>query len=59
MKKILFSPVTHFNVLLVGILIMIGVMHNHAHYTMDSDTDAYVRKWCKKNPEKCKRFLTD
>ena len=39
MKRILLSPVTHFNVLLVGTLIIIGVMHNYAHNTMENDNN--------------------
>ena len=36
-------PVTLFNGLLVGFLIIIGLAHNHAHYTMEVDADSYVR----------------
>ena len=59
MKRILTSPVTHFNVLLVGFLILIGAMHNHAHYSMEIDADSYVRQFCKKNPDTCKSYLSD
>ena len=59
MKRILLSPVTHFNVLLVGFLIMIGMIHNHAHYTMEVDADSYVRAFCKKNPDTCQGFLDE
>ena len=58
-KRILFSPVTQFNVLLVGTLIIIGVMHNHAHYTMEVDADSYVRNFCRKNTELCQSFVYD
>ena len=50
---------THFNVLIVGFFIIIGVMHNHAHYTMEVDADSYVRQFCKKNPDKCESYLSD
>ena len=53
------SPVTHVNVLLVGVLILIGAIHNHAHYSMEVDADSYVRAWCKKNPNKCETFIND
>ena len=59
MKRILLSPVTHFNALLVGALIVIGVMHNHAHYTMEVDADSYVRNFCRKNTELCQSFVDD
>ena len=35
----------------IGVLIMIGVLHNHAHFTMDKDADAYVRQWCRASAE--------
>ena len=53
------SPVTHFNVLLVGFLILIGTIHNHAHYSMEVDADSYVRAWCKKNPDTCQSYIDD
>jgi hypothetical protein len=59
MKRILTSPVTHFNLLLVGFLILVGVMHNHAHFTMEQDADSYVRAWCKKNPDTCQSYIDD
>jgi hypothetical protein len=59
MKRILLSPVTHFNVLLVGFLIMVGMIHNHAHYTMEVDADSYVRAFCRKNSDECQRFLDE
>ena len=57
--KVLGHPVTLFNGLLVGTLIVIGLAHNHAHYTMDQDADSYVRAWCKKNPDTCQSYLDD
>jgi len=59
MKEILTSPVTHFNLLLVGFFILVGVMHNHAHYSMEVDADSYVLQFCKKNPDKCERYISD
>ena len=57
LKTILIHPVTHFNILTVGVLILIGMLHNHAHYSMEKDPDAYVLQWCQKNPEKCEQYL--
>jgi hypothetical protein len=39
--QILNHPVTHFNVLVVGFLIGVQLMHTHAHFTMDGDPDSY------------------
>jgi len=59
MKRILLSPVTHFNVLLVGTLSIIGVMHNHAHHTMEVDIHGVVRKFCTTNPGECAEYLPE
>ena len=40
-------------------MILVGVIHNHAHYSMEVDADSYVRQWCKKNPNKCEDFISD
>jgi hypothetical protein len=59
MKRILFSPVTHFNLIVVGFLALIQGFHLHAHHAMELDVDSYVRNFCRKNTEKCARFLKD
>jgi len=59
MKKILLSPITHFNLMLVGILIFIGVLHEHTHRTMEHDVHGYVRQFCRANPETCESIVTD
>ena len=41
----------------MGFFILVGVMHNHAHYSMEVDADSYVRQWCTKNPDVCKRYV--
>ena len=51
------SPVTQFNVMLVGLLCLIGAVHNHAHYSMEVDADSHVRAWCKKNPDTCRSYI--
>ena len=58
-KQILFHPVTHFNLVIVGVLIAIQGLHLHAHYSMDLDVESYVRNFCKKNLEKCERIISD
>jgi len=59
MKRILTSPVTYFNVLIVGTLCFIGHIHNLYHHQMEEDVHGYARKFCENNPEKCQRFLED
>ncbi|AXQ70496.1 hypothetical protein HOU04_gp097 [Synechococcus phage S-T4] len=38
-------------------MIAIGVIHNHAHQMIEMDVHAYVRQYCKKNPEVCKSYV--
>ena len=57
--KVLLHPVTQFNLLVVGFLILVQGLHTHAHYTMSVDTDSYVHNYCKKNLEKCKRLVSN
>lgn len=51
--KFLSNPVFLIVLIMGSMLSFIGAYHNYAHYTMDKDADAYVYKWCKKNPDIC------
>jgi len=57
MKKyllpIITNPASQSSIFLLGTLVLIGMLHNHAHYQMSNDPDAYVFRWCKANPERC------
>ena len=55
--KVIYNPATHFNLILVGCLFVIQLLHTHAHYTMEFDTDSYVRAFCKKNMKTCKNIV--
>ena len=44
-------PAVHCNLISIGLLITIGMLHNHAHFTMSKDADAYVRQWCRSSAE--------
>ena len=57
MKRILSSPIAQINVLLLGSLIIIGVLHNQYHHDMEKDADSFVFQWCRANPDECQRFL--
>jgi len=54
--KVLLHPVTQFNLLVVGFLILIQGMHLHAHHTMSVDVDSYVHRFLKKNPDACNKI---
>jgi len=45
--------------MLVGILIFIGVLHEHTHRTMEHDVHGYVKQFCRTNPETCESIVTD
>ena len=39
--QIVSSPITQFNLLFVGVLIFIGVIHQMAHYDIETDVHGY------------------
>ena len=53
------SPICHLILLCTGFLVMVQLAHTHAHYTMSHDADSYVRNFCKKNLEECKRIVSN
>tara|TARA_B100000287_G_scaffold406291_1_gene430625 strand:- start:321 stop:506 length:186 start_codon:yes stop_codon:yes gene_type:complete len=56
MKKIadaIFHPVTVLNLLLVGSLGLIEVVHTRAHHTLEADVHGHVHQFLRKNPETC------
>ena len=53
--KVLSHPVTQVNLLTIGVLIMIQMIHTHAHHTMDIDVHAYVKAWCSESEENRKK----
>jgi len=53
------SPICHFVALCVGVFAVIELVHTHAHYTMSTDTNSYVRNFCKQNLKECERMISD
>ena len=56
MKKIadaFFHPVTVLNLLLVGSLGLIEVVHTRAHHILEADVHGHVHQFLRKNPETC------
>jgi len=49
--KVLFHPVTVINLLFVGSLGMIELIHIRAHHTLEQDVHGHVHRALKKNPE--------
>jgi hypothetical protein len=49
--KFITNPGTLTSLLLLGMIALIGTLHNHAHYTMTIDADGYVRRWCTDSQE--------
>jgi hypothetical protein len=39
--KMITHPAVHYNLITIGVLITIGMLHNHAHFSMTKDADAY------------------
>ena len=49
--KALVHPVTLLNLLFVGALGMIELIHTKAHHTLEQDVHGHVHRALKKNPE--------
>jgi len=53
------NPGTLTSLLLLGMIALIGTLHNHAHFSMEQDADSYVRQWCRsstENKKTCTRY---
>ena len=59
MWKIIKHPVTQFNLLVVGFLVLIQGIHLHAHRQMEIDVDSYVHEFCRKNKDTCRSIVRD
>ena len=57
--KIVSSPITHFNFMLVGSLALIQLVHIHAHHAMEHDIHGVVRKYCTEKPGECAEYLPE
>jgi len=49
--NVLGHPVTMFNLILVGMLLVIQAIHTKAHLTLEQDVHGHVFRTLKKNPE--------
>ena len=52
------NPVVHIVLIIGGLLLFVGHMHNEAHRTMELDADAYVKKFCNKHESTCKSYVS-
>ena len=43
----------------MGILVFIGVLHEHTHHAMKVDVHGYVLQFCRENPDTCKSFIRE
>jgi hypothetical protein len=53
------SPVLHIVLMIGGLLIFIGHVHNEAHRTLELDVESHVKKFCSKNKNVCKSYVSD
>jgi hypothetical protein len=56
--KFLTNPGTMTSLTLLGMIVLIGMLHNHAHFSMEQDADAYVRQWCRSSAENKKTCIS-
>ena len=54
MKKLLSliisSPITQFNLIIIGTFIFIQVIHTHQHHILEKDVHGYCRQFIRRNP---------
>ena len=58
LKVMMCHPATHYNLITIGTLIVIGGLHNYAHYSMNMDANSYVRQWCRSSAENKKTCIS-
>jgi len=53
------SPVLHIVLMIGGLLIFVGHVHNEAHRTLELDVESHVKKFCSKNKNVCESYVND
>jgi len=56
MKKYLrafLNPITQINVMVLGFLILVQMVHTRAHHSYEVDVHGWVHQYIRKNPDKC------
>jgi hypothetical protein len=51
--RALLHPITQINLLIVGFLLLIEIIHTKAHHTYEVDVHGYVHQFIQKNPDAC------
>tara|TARA_B100001248_G_C27205987_1_gene373498 strand:- start:243 stop:428 length:186 start_codon:yes stop_codon:yes gene_type:complete len=49
----LLHPLTQINLLIVGFLLLIEIVHTKAHHSYEVDVHGYVHQFIQKNPDAC------
>jgi hypothetical protein len=47
------NPLTQINVIVLGFLILVQMIHTRAHYSYEVDVHGYVHQFIEKNPDAC------
>ena len=51
--RALLHPITQINLLIVGFLLLIEIIHTKAHHSYEVDVHGYVHQFIQKNPDAC------
>ncbi len=51
--RALLHPITQINLLIVGFLLLIEIIHTKAHHTYEVDVHGYVHQFIQKNSDAC------
>tara|TARA_B100001057_G_C22812200_1_gene935904 strand:- start:1750 stop:1935 length:186 start_codon:yes stop_codon:yes gene_type:complete len=49
----LLHPLTQINLLIVGFLLLVEIVHTKAHHSYEVDVHGYVHQFIQKNPDAC------
>jgi len=53
------NPVLHIVLIIGGLLLFVGHVHNETHRTIELDVDSYVKKFCNKNKSTCRSYANE
>lgn len=59
MIKHFLHPVVLINLMTVGFLVFVGVLHEQTHRALEVDVHGYVRQYCRNNPDACIKMSSD
>ena len=51
--KVFTNPLTQINVMILGFLLLVQMIHTKAHHSYEVDVHGWVHQYLRENPDKC------